>query len=115
MGANISSISASVIVIGGQKPRVSPMAAADDRALHQLLRGAGADLSGRAKPAFERCGASSSPPISRGGRGSPTSGWPASRSVLREARGDGADARGHVLAQEISTALTRPRRRPAAA
>ena len=71
---------ASVIVIGGQKPRVSPMARQmTPRSINSCAARA-PTLPGWAKPVFERCGASSRPPISPRCRASPTSGWPASRS-----------------------------------
>ncbi len=55
-GASISSISASVIVIGGQKPRVSPMARQMTPRSISSCAARAPTLPGWAKPAFERCG-----------------------------------------------------------
>ena len=98
-GANISSISASVIVIGGQKPRVSPMARQITPRSISSCAARAPTLPGWAKPAFERSRRELEPAHQAempGLADQRVAGEPV--EVGGEARGDGADARGHVLA-----------------
>ena len=86
MGANISSISASVMIIGGQRETESLIARPMTPRAASSATIRGPTLFGTAKP-FAPSGASSMAPISPRERTSPTSGCPAIRSRCAAKRG----------------------------